>query len=267
MDIEQSRWANTSNLGKAEVYFGVTPRTLVALYDELLDDHELLELANSQFVRGRSLGFTRGIFGKPNIDSIDWFGFERILVYVLVRHFRPRIVWETGVYYGGNSLFLLRALQKNCYGQLSSAELPARDAHGDPKFPRHPWVRDSEDYDSDALEPGFLVPPQLRSDWDLRLGSSLDLLPTFPGPCDFYLHDSDHSMAFLTAELELVKPILSPEAIVVVDDIDWSNGFISFCSAYRLYPLLMTDNGKDELRVRLGLTALAHSHNQDGSFT
>lgn len=267
VNIEQSRWANLSNLNRVETYIGADPGTLVQLYNELLGDQELIKLANTQLDRGRSLGFRRGIFGKPNVNSVDWFGFERILAYVLVRFLQPSVVWETGVYYGGNSLFLLRALQKNGSGQLSSAELPATEVNQASGPPRHPWVLDSEDYDTSVLEPGCLVPPVLRDHWDLRLGSSLDLLPTFPRPCDMYLHDSDHSMEFLTAELSLAKPHLSERALMVVDDIDWSNAFISFCTAERLYPLFLTDNGKDALRVRLGVVSMENPYNGNAFIT
>ena len=265
MDIEQSNWANRSSIADVSDYFRLGNEALTPLYEELLADTELVSLANEQFGIGRSKGFTRGIFGKPDVDSVDWFGFERILMYVLVRHFRPQVVWETGVFYGGNSLFILRALQKNGSGTLVSAELPATDVPADAK--RHPWVRDSEDYDTTALEPGFLVPPVLREIWDLRLGSSLDLIPNFPGPCDLYLHDSDHSMQFLRKELALVGPRMAKGGIVVVDDIDWNNAFFEFAVEGRLHPLMLTDNGKDELRVRTGVAWMGHPLNNDESFT
>lgn len=265
MDIEQSNWANRSSIADVGEYFGLGAKAFMPLYEELLADTELVDLANTQFRTGRLKGFTRGIFGKPDVDSIDWFGFERILMYVLVRHFRPASVWETGVFYGGNSLFILRALQKNGSGQLISAELPATTVPRGTK--RHPWVLDSEDYDTTALEPGFLVPPVLRDLWDLRLGSSLDLIPDLPGPCDLYLHDSDHSMEFLRQELGLVSPRMAKDGIFVVDDIDWSNAFFEFAVRERLRPLLLTDNGKDELRVRTGVAWLGNPLNGDGSFT
>ncbi len=267
MDIDQSRWANASNLRRAEAYFNVEPGTFASLYSELIKDTGLIESANTQLDRGRSLGFRRGIFGKPNVDSVDWFGFERILSYVLVRYFRPRVVWETGVYYGGNSLFLLRALERNGIGQLTSAELPATEVVDSAEHPRHPWVLDSENYDTSVIEPGCLVPPELRENWDLRLGNSLSLLSEFPSPCDMYLHDSDHSMEFLTAELKMVRPRLSERAVILVDDIDWSNAFVAFCASERLYPLLLTDNGKDELRVRLGVVSNDHPNNGDPFIT
>jgi len=265
VDIKQSNWANRSSLKTVEDYFSLAPEALVKYYDELLQDYELVELVNEQFAYGRSKGFTKGIFGKPNIDSVDWFGFERILMYVLIRSFKPATIWETGVYYGGNSLFILRALQRNGEGSLISAEWPAIQIPR--SMSRHPWVSDSEDYETEILEPGFLVPPPLRKLWDLRIGSSLDLLPNFPGPCDLYLHDSDHSMQFLSDELKLVEGRMSPTGICVVDDIDWSNAFFEHCVQTRRRPLLLTDNGKDGLRVRTGLTWMACPQNGDRHFT
>lgn len=40
-------------------------------YEELPADAELADFANAEFGVGRSKGFTRGIFGKPAIDSVD----------------------------------------------------------------------------------------------------------------------------------------------------------------------------------------------------
>lgn len=254
MDILVSRWANESNLKRVEFFLGLEAGSLARAYQELIADEELIDLANSQMDEGRRLGFSKAIFSKPRVDGVDWFAFERILLYVLVRHFRPAFVWETGVYYGGNSLFILRALQRNGYGTLVSAELPATRV-ADPGASRHPWVGETEDYDTEALPVGFLVPSALRENWDLRIGSSLELLPNFPGPCDLFIHDSDHSMDFLEAELSLIADQLSPDGLVVVDDIDWSNAFFSFASRNGFYPLLLTDNGKDDLRVRIGMVA------------
>ena len=45
------------------------------------------------------------IFAREQIDSVDWSVFERILLYVLVRHLRPTSCLETGVYYGGTRPF------------------------------------------------------------------------------------------------------------------------------------------------------------------
>jgi predicted O-methyltransferase YrrM len=58
----------------------------------------------------------------PTIDSIDWFAFERILIYVLIRFLKPNRVLEMGVYYGGNTAFELNSLARNQGGKLVSID-------------------------------------------------------------------------------------------------------------------------------------------------
>ena len=71
----------------------------------------------------------------------------------------------------------------------------------------------------------------------------------------------------LRAELAAATPRMSPRAVIVADDIDWSNGFFAFCVEHGLSPLLFTDNGKDNLRVRLGLVKLDHPRNDVRAIT
>ena len=94
-------------------------------YREILDDEKFLRGINErlQAVR-RDHGFTKGIFRRDSVDSADWFAFERILIYVLVRYLKPAQCLETGVYYGGNTAFLLAALARNGSGRLVSIDLP-----------------------------------------------------------------------------------------------------------------------------------------------
>lgn len=81
-------------------------------------------------------------------------------------------------------------------------------------------------------------------------------LPRF-GP---YVHDGEHSFDFVREELSLASAKLTSPGIMV-DDIDWSNGFFAHCVERRLRPLLLTDNGKDNLRVRIGLAKLDYHDN------
>ena len=172
---------------------------------------------------------------------------SRVLLYVLLRHLRPQHCLETGVYYGGNTAFMLAALNRNGFGKLTSVDLPDVQIRKDQGTERHPLVGDSELY-AEALSPGFIVPGYLRPSWTFIEGDSHRVIPRLEGPFDFYIHDSDHSFGFVNTEMTLVRPRLTPKAVVVVDDIDWSNGFFAFCLKEHLHPLLLTDNGKDNLR-------------------
>lgn len=256
------------NLALVARYLGVKTTALVRYYDELLADRAFLDQVNSRIseVR-RKWGFEKGIFRKGRISSIDWFAFERVLIYVLIRHLKPMKVLETGVYYGGNSAFALLALRKNKRGRMVSIDYPDSEIRrSNVSAARHSLVGDSELYDS-TLRPGFMVPTTLRRRWELIEGDSLKVIPRLEHEFDFYIHDSDHSMKFLSRELAAASKKLSARALMLIDDVDWSNAFFAFCVKKRLYPLLVTDNGKDDLRVRTGITIGGHPRNADDAFT
>jgi Methyltransferase domain len=270
MDILDTRKCNLWNLERLAAFLDADLVALRGYYREILDDSEFLRGINDrlQHVRGRH-GFTKGIFQRDSIESADWFAFERILIYVLVRYLRPAACLETGVYYGGNTAFLLAALYRNGAGKLVSIDLPdsAITRSGElTSHPRHPLVGDSEYYEP-TLSPGFIVPDYLRGHWDFVEGDSLAEIPRRKERFDFYLHDSDHSLDFLNAELAAAMPRLSSAAVVLVDDIDWSNAFFSFCVKFQVSPLLFTDNGKDNLRVRMGMVKLDHPRNRVTAIT
>ena len=268
MNIRYTRKCNLFNLKAVSGYLDIPEEFLVAYYEELLGDRSFLKSINQKIVETRKKwGFTKGIFAKRIIPSIDWFAFERVLIYALIRHFRPNRILETGVYYGGNSAFALLALMRNGQGSMISIDYPDSQIRSDgAESFRHPLVGDSEHYDP-SLHPGFMVPDALNEYWTLIEGDSLKVIPSLQGQFDFYIHDSDHSMKFLSSELALVWPILSDDALALIDDIDWSNAFFSFCVKQRLYPLLLTDNGKDDLRVRTGIVLRSHHRNGDDLFT
>ena len=264
MDIQDTRKCNLWNLEKLAEFLGADYVVLSGYYSEILDDEKFLAGINErlQSVR-RDHGFAKGIFRRDSVDSADWFAFERILIYVLVRYLQPAQCLETGVYYGGNTAFLLAALARNGSGHLVSIDLPdsaiVRNG-GEVSHARHPLVGDSEFYEP-TMKPGFIVPDYLKAQWEFVEGDSLAEIPKRRETFDFYLHDSDHSMGFLSAELAAALPRLSSSALIIADDIDWSNAFFSFCVEQQLSPLLLTDNGKDNLRVRTGVVKLDHPRN------
>lgn len=268
MDIADTRKCNLFNLEMLARHIDVPAGTLVGYYKELLEDDEFIRAINAQVASVREKwGFRKGIFTMESIPSVDWFAFERVLIYVLIRHFRPTQVLETGVYYGGNSAFALQAILRNGAGLLTSIDYPDSEIRvKGSSEPRHSLVGDTEIYER-SLRPGFMVPPSLTRNWNLIEGDSLKVIPELPYGFDFYLHDSDHSMPFLSKELSVASGKLTDRALVLVDDIDWSNAFFAYCVQHRLFPLLFTDNGKDNLRVRTGLVLRDHPRNGDPLFT
>ncbi len=268
MDIRDTRKCNLMNLASVARYLGAPARDLIQYYEEIRADRTFLDAVNRCISKvHREWGFEKGIFQKDKVPSIDWFAFERVLIYVLIRHLKPQTVLETGVYYGGNSAFALAALARNRRGCMVSIDFPDAKIRGTSgAVARHSLVGDSELYNP-ALRPGFIVPPSLNSRWELIEGDSLKVIPRQNRVFDFYIHDSDHSMQFLSHELAAAWKKLSLRAVLLVDDIDWSNAFFAFCVKQRLYPLLVTDNGKDDLRVRTGIAMRGHPRNRDEAFT
>jgi len=268
MNINETRINNIYNIKSLAAYLGVEEKIFLDFYLELLDDQEYLNGINERIVYTRErYGFRKGIFNMESIDSIDWFAFQRILIYILIRFIKPNNVLETGVYYGGNTAFALRALDMNNKGKMTSIDFPDYEIREtNSESARHSLVGDTELY-TPSLRPGFMTPLLLKERWNLIEGDSLAIIPTLDIQFDMYIHDSDHSMQFLLKEMELAWNKLSEDAIFLVDDIDWSNAFYTFVSAKRLYPVLFTDNGKDNLRVRTGLVSKKQIRNSDPSFT
>lgn len=262
MKIEESYACNLYNLELVARYLDVPAERLIAFYEQLRADKAFIAALNARMSAVRAThGFRKGIFRMEEVPSVDWFAFERVLIYTLVRLTRPKVILETGVFYGGNTVFLLKALQDNGEGRLVSLDLPDSQIRQTDQHARHPAVGDSELYSED-LRSGFLVPPELETNWELVIGDSLAEIPKRTETFDLYVHDSDHSYSFLKNEMAAALPKLSEKALAVVDDIDWSNAFYEVCATKRLYPLLLTDNGKDNLRVRIGLLRLDHPSNR-----
>jgi len=222
-------------------------------YTELLDDKEFLDEINEQIHNARKF-YQKGICKHESLDSIDWMAIQRIILYILVRLFKPTVCLETGVFYGGNTCFILNGLRRNNHGQLISIDLPANDIE---QTKRHHLVGDTEDIAS-GLDIGFLIHKDQKKRWQLIRGDSHEEIPKIKKQIDLYIHDSEHAFHFIRKEMSLVWEKLTKNAVIIADDLDWSNGFFSFCVEKKLYPLIITDNGKSGLRARTGIVKLGH---------
>lgn len=253
MDASLCREINKMSLEQIANYFSIDYTDVYEIYQELLDDKCFLDELNDQIKSVRNF-YQKGIFHKESVDSADWFAMQRVALYVMIRLLKPEVCLETGVFYGGTTAFILNALRKNNYGRLISIDLKRSSISTEP---RHHLVNDSE-YIPEGLDVGFIVHENLKSRWELIRGNSLEEIPKITETINFYSHDSDHSYNFVKKEMSLVHEKLSPDAVMMVDDIDWSNAFFSFCDEKKMYPLMLTDNGKNNLRMRTGITWLTH---------
>jgi hypothetical protein len=248
-------------------WFDAPEQVFLDFYEELSSDQEFL--ARVSRTLELNMDFREnvpGLFLRAPFQTVDWFGFERIALYCITRWLKPINVLETGVFYGGNTVFVLLAILKNKVGTLYSVDYPQSEMDNNALVARHPWVGDSESYDS-RISPGFIIPEYLRINWNLTIGDSIDYLEQFGNDIDLFIHDSEHTMSHVSAELNLVWPRMAAHGVALVDDIDWSNGFYKFIVEQQLFPLLLTDNGKDDLRVRTGLFRRNHPFNQANQVT
>jgi len=261
MEISESRINNGYAIASVEKWLDLDTGSLGKYYQELINDKQLLATISDTIVENKNYKEDLpGLFNRTPIENVDWYGLQRILLYCFVRQLKPELVLETGVYYGGNSVFVLGALRKNKKGKLMAIDYPQNRMNEVALGLRHPWVGETEVY-TENYQPGFIIPELLRDRFELVIGDSLTVLPTISSKVDFFIHDSEHTLLHVLAELNLVWDKLSDEGIAFVDDIDWSNGFYSFTTTNSLYPLLLTDNGKDNLRIRTGLIKKSHRFN------
>lgn len=262
MEIHESRINNRYSITSVEKWLELTPNRLLQHYEELINDSDFLsQVSDSITANVNYKSDIPGLFKKIPIKNVDWYGLQRILLYCLIREFKPELILETGVYYGGNSVFMLRALEKNDSGKLISVDFPQNKMDLAAMRLRHPWVGGTEIY-ADKYEPGFIIPDNLKKSWEIDISDSLKMLSKFQSPVDLFVHDSEHTLEHVISELNLIWGKISDNGLAFIDDIDWSNGFYSFVATNNLYPLLLTDNGKDNLRVRTGLLKKNHTYNQ-----
>ncbi|KAF0126995.1 MAG: glycosyl transferase family protein [Elusimicrobia bacterium] len=138
------------------------------------------------------------------------------VIYILTRLLKPAQVLETGVANGASSYFILRAMERNGRGALTSIDIGEEKGEG---------------FVPGSREIGWLVPENLRWRWTLEIGSSRELLlPALEriGKIDLFLHDSAHTCANMRFEYGAAWPFLSGGGCLVSDDIGFNEAFGEF---------------------------------------
>ena len=182
MDINTSHICNLLSLKLLAEYYSIEYSELQDYYNELANDKVFMYELNQKIDSCREL-YPKGLFLNKNISSIDWFGNQRITLYVLVRFLKPETCVETGVFYGGSTAFILNALAKNQKGKLISIDLPANKVQK--TFLRHENVGNTELVPK-GLHTGFIVPDYLKEKWELIEDDSLNALKDIKYPFSFF---------------------------------------------------------------------------------
>ena len=121
------------------------------------------------------------------------------LLYVACREIVPKSVVETGVAAGMSSCVILSALQKNGSGDLLSFDI--------------------------STQVGELIPPQLRSNWKLKILPLVNQERVFRNYLEdargarIFLHDSDHSDYWQCFEFDVAFATLNSCDVFLFDDV------------------------------------------------
>ena len=147
------------------------------------------------------------------IDTLSKSCYHTQFLYLVCKMFKSQVFVETGVHYGASSAFILKALE-NTNGKLYSIDLPNTK-----------YTKDYGGFHLDSLpeslKPGFVVPSELRNNWNLILGDSKIELPKLVkslDQIDIFHHDSVHTYEFMMFEFETVLPKLRPGGLLLSDD-------------------------------------------------
>jgi predicted O-methyltransferase YrrM len=150
------------------------------------------------------------------------------IIYSLIRFFKPENIVETGVANGVSSTIILTAINLNKKGKLNSIDLPVKQWENS-EYRNEDKVRVKNDV-------GWIVPENLKNNWNLKLGSSSEELPKLLqkiGKCDIFFHDSEHSYENMFFEFKTVWPYLSKNAIIISDDVDRNDSFKDFVNLHK----------------------------------
>jgi hypothetical protein len=162
--------------------------------------------------------------------------FHAVSLYAVIRLVKPKIVVETGGTPGKSSAFMLRAMERNGFGELWTVDLPPSKT-AVTRLPRTDLVQFR------VLPPGkssgWAVPDWLKTRQHTVLGVSQEKLPPLLKSLniiDIFIHDSDHSYEHMLWEFETAWPHIRSGGLLLSDDAWDNNAFVEFCESKHVIP-------------------------------
>jgi hypothetical protein len=136
-------------------------------------------------------------------------------LYFLARRVKPNVIVETGVSAGYSSRAFLEAIRANGCGRLYSSDLPVL---------------------LEKSQVGCLVPASLRESWRLYYEGDAVNLPQILSEVrgiDLFHYDSAKAIAAKEQVFAAVRPHLTANSVVIVDDIDRDSFFSTLVPVWK----------------------------------
>ena len=160
---------------------------------------------------------------KPYPIDYSILGESGPFLYKLCKILKPELIIETGVAYGVSSSYILKALHENNKGKLISIDSVFR-----------PWQS------KEMI--GAAIPKNFRDRWELKIGTSKDLLENILknfSSIDVFLHDSLHTYKNMLFEFQKSWPFIKEGGFLLSDDVTNNNAFSDFCKSLNKEPITM----------------------------
>ena len=158
------------------------------------------------------------------------------LLYNCVSAVKSQSVIETGVAYGWSSLAILKAMEENSSGRLTSIDFPQLGSSGS------------------AV--GLAVPDSLKERWSLLVGSDRtkleQALQEF-GTIDLCHYDSDKSIEGRRFAYPLLWEALTPGGLFMSDDIGDNLEFLNFAKLVDREPVIVAVDEQSDHRKYIGI--------------
>lgn len=161
-------------------------------------------------------------------------------LYSLCRLIKPSIIIETGVGAGISSTYILQAIEDNGFGKLYSIDFPKAiySIENNRVVNAGFWLPDNQ-------SSGWIIPTNLKENWELILGKSIEkLLPLLKqvGSIDLFFHDSEHTYQNMMFEYNAAWPYLNKQGILASHDVNWNNAFTDFAYEVNAKPNILKND-------------------------
>ena len=207
---KKPKLTNENNLQKIN-YFKKPAEEFLKKIDSNLYEETIIEI-NKIFEKSDKI--------TNNYQNIEFGGNYAIEIhYFLTRHYKPKIILETGVAAGYSSYAFLEAINKNDIGKLFSSDFP------------YFRLKNPEQYI------GIVVPDNLKKNWRLEtLGDdkNIEIYKKEFKKIDLLFYDSDKRYSSKKKFFNKITNYINKNSIIIIDDLHNDSFFFEYIEERRI---------------------------------